>query len=256
LRLLKTAGRWPALSHDCPTTVPQLGLLRARKVGVEQLCRFGFVAGHQVSVPVKGDLNRAMAEIGRERLCVYSGGDHQRGACVAALVQSDRLEPCCLPRPRSAPNDLAAIERLPSVSEEETARAVVAQPSRSEVAAQDCYDGDHAAAGAALRLDRAFAAIPGALDADQPGVEVDVLVAQRPELAEPEPGVTRRSGSSCSSPSSPRLGQSLRRAEPRFARSLPERGPDVGAPQWLCRLWGRPCVRTRTVVEPRHSATL
>jgi len=52
-------------------------------------------------------------------------------------------------------------------------------------------DWDGAATGTALGLDDAVAPVPGALDANDSSLQVDVLVAESPELAEPQTGVER-----------------------------------------------------------------
>ena len=52
---------------------------------------------------------------------------------------------------------------------------------------QGGHDRHCAAAGAALRLDDAFESVPRPLDTDHARLEVDVVVAQSPELAEAKP---------------------------------------------------------------------
>jgi hypothetical protein len=72
---------------------------RACKVRVDERDRLVFVAGHEMPIAVECDLDRAVAEVGREGLCVDAGRDQNRCERVPAFVQADRLNLRLLPSP-------------------------------------------------------------------------------------------------------------------------------------------------------------
>jgi hypothetical protein len=72
-------------------------LLLRREVAVEQTGRLLFGTRHEVPVDIEGDLDRAMAHEGAERLRVHAGVDHQARRGVAAVVEGESLEARLLP---------------------------------------------------------------------------------------------------------------------------------------------------------------
>src|SRR5918992_5443676 len=92
---------------------------RALQVRVEEARSLVFRTREQVPVAVERHRDRRVAHEGRERLGVHSRGDHQRGERVPAVVQTDRLEPGCLPGPPGALTDRLVGERLAVLTGEE-----------------------------------------------------------------------------------------------------------------------------------------
>src|SRR6185503_12011111 len=75
-------------------------------------------------VEVEGRLDRRVAEVGRDRLRVDAGRDHEAGEGVSAFVEADRLQPGAPPgRASSTADDVRGERRRRGRPEDE---AVVA----------------------------------------------------------------------------------------------------------------------------------
>src|SRR5439155_22363016 len=96
------------------------------------------VAGHQVPVAVERHGDARMAHIGRERLGIDAGGDHEGGVGVAALVKADRDKLCLLPGRLCAPHERLRAKRLSAspTKDKLTRRAGGEQPLRGPVRTQ------------------------------------------------------------------------------------------------------------------------
>ena len=76
--------------------------VRTGEVGVDERCRFGLGAGHELAIEVVCRLNRRVAHVGRDCLRVDSGSYEGRRKRVPSLVEADR------PQPRRLPGELRA----------------------------------------------------------------------------------------------------------------------------------------------------
>ena len=68
-------------------------LALGREIAIEHPRGFAFGAREQVPIAVERDRDIRVAHVGRERLRVDPGGDHQRGKGVATFVRGDPSEP-------------------------------------------------------------------------------------------------------------------------------------------------------------------
>src|SRR5262245_28206335 len=111
-------------------------------------------------VAVESDLDRAVAEVRRERLRVHAGRDQNRREGMPALVEADRLQLRSLPLLPGTSDETVSIERPGAVAEEQ--RSIVAPPELAggQVRAERRDDRNSPVASTALRLDDAVASIP------------------------------------------------------------------------------------------------
>jgi hypothetical protein len=150
--------------------------LRRVQLGVQTLSGLLFPAWDDVAVAVPGLTNIAVSRPRRDLLPVEAGGDEVGDRAVAGLVRRNRLEPGLEPCLVRSGADRGGEERLGVGAAEYKVRAVALRSLLvgHEFAADDEGHRDCAAAGAGLDVDRALDRIPGALDSDHTGVEVDV----------------------------------------------------------------------------------
>jgi hypothetical protein len=91
------------------------------------------------------------------------------------------------PRPLGPARQRARVERdRPAAAEDQPAAPTRAEQVGGQVGAERGDDRHRPRAGAALRFHRPNPRVPRAADAGQPGFEVDVVVLERLELAEPQ----------------------------------------------------------------------
>jgi hypothetical protein len=157
----------PSSSSDC-----------ALEVRVHETDRLRFIARHQVPVAIHRDRDRRVPQVGRKSLHIHAGRDEDARAGVASLVETEGLELRRLPRLLGSPDELVAVERPVTLSEEESA-ARPAQLVGCEVYAEGRDDRHLALVRTALRLNEAVGPVPRTLDSDDARLEVDVV-----ELAE------------------------------------------------------------------------
>ena len=102
-------------------------------------------------------------------------------------MKPDGLEVGGAPNARGVPADGLIRERATvGPAEEQAAAAATREAVLEQVLAQHAGDRDRASTGAALRRHATRFRIPAPLDPDHVGVEVDVLVDERLELAGPK----------------------------------------------------------------------
>ena len=163
---------------------PELPNARAAQIGA--LAGVGGVVGVDAGGAVV-----AVAEPFLDRAERCAGGGHAGAEGVAEVVEADGSEAGSAGGGLEAFADEGGVEDAAArgVAEDEIELSLVAGALevRAELVADAVGEGDGAARAACLRGAELAAAV-GAADADEAGVEVDVLPAQREQLAAPQAG--------------------------------------------------------------------
>src|SRR5437660_1326698 len=109
----------------------------AGQISIDERDRLVLVARHDVPVAVERDLDRAVAEVGGERLGVDAGRDQDRRERVPTFVQTDRIQARLLPRSLGSLDQHIAVERPAAIAEEEAGSAASPQLPSDQVASED-----------------------------------------------------------------------------------------------------------------------
>jgi hypothetical protein len=150
-----------------------------------------FVSGEEVSVAVEGGGDGGVAHVGGEGFGVDPGCDHEGGVAVAAFVEGEWCESGVGPVCFGAVEDGGGVERSPVAVGEDVSNVGVSLTELvgDEVASECGGEGDASFAGSAFGGDGSFADVPGAVDVDESGFQVDVGPGECLEFASAESGV-------------------------------------------------------------------
>jgi len=141
-----------------------------------------------VTVAVKSDRDRRVAEVGAQGLGVQPGSDADTGEGVAPLVEAERFEAYLLPARVGAAAKDSGVGRPARVVRAWEEQAVAGMIEQDEMVGQECgelVDDWHAARLARLRGDELLGtAIPAPIDVNPAAIGIDGGDVERQQLAE------------------------------------------------------------------------